>query len=282
MLWFAYEPQTKEGFQEQCVSVANKPIRSIRSKYVGIAVDVCSANGCSVGDISSDYLVLVKKNNTSQSLSVRENGTINLTIPNGNDKNQLWVIKEIKSAGDLTTLDNKIIPQNNVYPYHLVLAKNTLNKDTVLALHYENGNLAVRPLNDYHAQQWNVEYQPVVNNSISLVSSAEHAIFSPELDKSKESHGIDLDRMTDQMNSQSTSDLKEILRILKSQGKVEPPTTNSFGDKPLKISLNLGKGTNDVFGLKEPFSDNNDIGELLSKYENTNKTNKEISNWRTS
>jgi hypothetical protein len=283
-----YSNHSQEGFEipptepTSCdCKIASMPIRYIRSKYIGVVVDVMSADGATVGDINSDYLVLVKKAHSTQSLQANGDGTLSLSIPNGADKNQLWQIKKIENAQDLKNLDNNIDIKSERYPFHVVVAKNSVGTDSVLTLHYENGNLAARPLGDYTAQHWEVSFKAMTSNSVPFISSGAHSIFSSELDKSASSKrgvnistGYNMQTLND-MNSQISDDvkkaLKEIITTCKNDKKTETPSTSLFGEEPFKITFKLGKGLEDIVSIgKEKFANSgSDVNSLLSRYETT-------------
>lgn len=296
-LYIVYSNQQKEGFGEDNNSnsettksiceQASMPIRFIRSKYVGVVVDVMSADGATVGDINSDYLVLVKKGHTTQSLQANADGTVSLAIPNGSDKNQLWQIKKIASGADLQKLDSTVEIKHNKYPYYVVVAKNSLSSGTPQSLHYENGNLAVRPLGDYTAQHWEVSFKAMTSNSVSLISSAEHSIFSAELDKANSARGgivnggtgfsnQTLSQMNSQFSADATKAIKEMISTFKNENKIETPSESPFGKEPLKLVVNLGHGVKDILP-KEEFVDSNakDVNTLLSRYEYNENSIKE-------
>ena len=301
VLYIVYSNQQKEGFEAnnnaeptatpastECdCKQASMPVRFIRSKYVGVVVDVMSADGATVGDINSDYLVLVKKGHTTQSLQANSNGTVSLAIPNGSDKNQLWQIKKIESGADLQQLDSTIEIKHNKYPYNVVIAKNSLSSGKPQSLHYENGNLASRPLGDYTAQHWEVSLKAMTGNSVPLISSSEHSIFSAELDKSASAIGgvvnsgtgfsaQTLSQMNSQLSSDATKAIKEMITTCKNENKIETPSTSPFGKGPLKLVINLGKGVKSILP-KEEFEDSNgkDVNTLLSKYEANEQSSKE-------
>ena len=296
-LYIVYSNQQKEGFgadnnsnPEQTKSnceQASMPIRFIRSKYVGVAVDVMSADGATVGDINSDYLVLVKKGHTTQSLQANADGTVSLAIPNGSDKNQLWQIKKIESGADLQKLDSTVEIKHNKYPYNVVVAKNSLSSGTPQSLHYENGNLAVRPLGDYTAQHWEVSFKAMTSNSVPLISSSEHSIFSAELDKANSARGgivnggtgfsnQTLSQMNSQFSADATKAIKEMISTFKNENKIETPSESPFGKEPLKLVFNLGQGVKGILP-KEEFVDSNgkDVNTLLSRYEANENSIKE-------
>ena len=296
-LYIVYSNQQKEGFGEDNNSnpettksiceQASMPIRFIRSKYVGVVVDVMSADGATVGDINSDYLVLVKKGHTTQSLQANADGTVSLAIPNGSDKNQLWQIKKIESGADLQKLDSTVEIKHNKYPYNVVVAKNSLSSGTPQSLHYENGNLAVRPLGDYTAQHWEVSFKAMTSNSVPLISSSEHSIFSAELDKANSARGgtrfsnQTLSQMNSQFSADATKAIKEMISTFKNENKIETPSESPFGKEPLKLVFNLGHGVKDILP-KEEFVDSNakDVNTLLSRYEadeNSIKESNELS-----
>lgn len=258
----------------------NQAVRSIISKYIGISVEVSPANSLTIGTLEDDYLVYVKKGNVSQSIKVHPDGKFSLTLPNGLDKSQLWKINKISNAQDFSKFG--IVAYNSTeYPFHIVLSQNSLKN---LALHYENGTLAVRPLGDYEAQKWDVSLQPPLVGGIPIIDGGtENGMFPSEFSTAGSSTGgvilngangqQDLLRnLTNSMNSYVSKDIKEVLAFLKAQNKTNAPSENAFGDKPLRINLNLGKGSNlstVMSGSSETFADSkNDITNLLNKYEN--------------
>lgn len=297
-IYIVYSNQKNEGFQAENNSnlettksnceQASMPIRFIRSKYVGVVVDVMSADGATVGDINSDYLVLVKKGYTTQSLQANANGTVSLAIPNGSDKNQLWQIKKIESGADLQKLESSVEIKHNKYPYYVVIAKNSLSSGTPQSLHYENGNLAVRPLGDYTGQHWEVSLKAMTGNSVPIISSPEHSIFSAELDKGNSAVGgivnvgtgfsnQTLSQMNSQLSADATKAIKELITTFKNDNKIETPSESPFGKEPLKLVINLGQGVKKNILPKEEFEDINgkDVNTLLSRYEANEKSIKE-------
>jgi hypothetical protein len=272
------EAQTTPTCQPQ-----NQAIRSIISKYIGISVEVSPANSLTIGTLEDDYLVYVKKGNVSQSIKVHPDGKFSLTLPNGLDKSQLWKISKISNAQDLMNFG--IVAHNSTeYPFHIVISQNSLKH---LALHYENGTLAVRPLGDYEAQKWDVSLQPPLVGGIPIIDGGtESGMFPSEFSNMGASAGGVvlngtngqqdlLKNLTNSMNSYVSKDIKEVLAFLKAQNKTEAPSETLFGDKfkdKFKINVNLSKGSslaNVMSSPVETFTDSkDDINNLLAKYEN--------------
>jgi len=264
----------------------NNPVRSIRSKVYGAAINVCPAKStdCSVGTIDSDYLVLIKKGTVDLALQSNADGSFHLDNPNGDSTKQMWIIKKISTKADLIKL-NKNLSVSEVSevsnPYHVIVAKDSLNSETgVLALEYSKGTISVSPLNDYMDQRWDVYYTPITNKSINVMANkSSNAIFPSEFNPktggagySSQTQQGNLLNLQQNIDSSTLKSLNEVISLLKAQDKTSQPSVHSFSDKPISIKVNLGEAATTSLGLEgdsDSFTDvkGNDVNSLLARYE---------------
>ena len=268
----------------------NNPVRSIRSKVYGAAINVCPAKStdCSVGTIDSDYLVLIKKGTIDLALQSNVDGSFHLDNPNGDSTKQMWIIKKISTKADLIKL-NKNLSVSEVSevssPYHVIVAKDSLNSETgVLALEYSKGTISVSPLNDYMDQRWDVYYTPITNKSINVMpNKGYNAIFPSEFNPktggagySSQTQQGNLLNLQQNIDNTTLKSLNEVISILKAQNKTCQPSVHSFSDKPVSINVHTGEAATTSLGLEgdsDSFTDvkGNDVNSLLSRYEQQNE-----------
>ena len=291
--------EKREGFVEnnsnKCDNSGkdiNNPVRSIRSKVYGAAINVCPAKStdCSVGTIDSDYLVLIKKGTVDLALQSNADGSFHLDNPNGDSTKQMWIIKKISTKADLIKL-NKNLSVSEVSevsnPYHVIVAKDSLNSETgVLALEYSKGTISVSPLNDYMDQRWDVYYTPITNKSINVMANkSSNAIFPSEFNPktggagySSQTQQGNLLNLQQNIDSSTLKSLNEVISLLKAQDKTSQPSAHSFSDKPISINVHTGEAARTSLGLEgdsDSFTDvkGNDVNSLLSRYEQQTEKN---------
>jgi len=289
--------EKREGFVEnnsnKCDNSGkdiNNPVRSIRSKVYGAAINVCPAKStdCSVGTIDSDYLVLIKKGTVDLALQSNADGSFHLDNPNGDSTKQMWIIKKISTKADLIKL-NKNLSVSEVSevssPYHVIVAKDSLNSETgVLALEYSKGTISVSPLNDYMDQRWDVYYTPITNKSINVMANkSSNAIFPSEFNPktggagySSQTQQGNLLNLQQNIDNTTLKSLNEVISLLKAQDKTCQPSVHSFSDKPVSINVHTGEAATTSLGLEgdsDSFTDvkGNDVNSLLSRYEQQNE-----------
>lgn len=288
--------EKNEGFAENNTTKCdnsgkdiNNPVRSIRSKVYGAAINVCPAKStdCSIGTIDSDYLVLIKKGNVDLALQSNADGSFHLDNPNGDSTKQMWIIKKISTKADLIKLNNNLSIANLSEvstPYHVIIAKDSLNSETgVLALEYSKGTISVTPLHDYMDQRWDVYYTPITNNSINVMpNKGSNAIFPSEFNPTTGGYSFqtqqgNLLNLQQNIDSSTLKSLNEVISLLKAQDKTSKPSEHSFSDGPISIKVHLGEAATNTLGLKgDSFTDvnKNDVNSLLSRYEQKTEKNK--------
>lgn len=135
-------------------------IQSIVSKYTGKVINVEAIN-----EPPSRLLMIpfFDENSRKKSLSVNEDGTYSLVIPNNTSVNQQFILIFIDSLDTYAKhipLKNENLGyniQDASYPFYILKS----HKDMTKALQYQDGNMMVRPLANYDGQKWDVSYEKI-------------------------------------------------------------------------------------------------------------------------
>lgn len=259
----------------------SSPVKSIISKYSGVSINVRPAayQSYSGGNLDSDYQVLIESSNKSIPegvLSVGSDGTFSKSLNNPSDTNQLWKIKQIKTAEDLRTLVNKpslSVSNTENYPYFMLVTANSISSTNVRALQYENGTLSVRLVGDYISQQWDVNKVNTIPG-IPILDNNQLSNFSPEyMPAGVASSTAMLNAAT---NSQIMNTLNQILGFVQSTGINNAPSQSVFGttgasSAPLTVNIKLGSNASRAVSTTGATSVSNfantDARTLLKQYD---------------
>jgi hypothetical protein len=134
-------------------------INSIVAKYSGKVLNV----ECVGEPPSRKCLIPFFSKEGKRSLTVNNDGTYSLVIPNKNSIRQQFLIIYISSA----QIYSRHIPlKNENLGYHLEDVKYPFfilksSQDHSKALQYQDGNVTVRPLANYDSQKWDLSFEKV-------------------------------------------------------------------------------------------------------------------------
>ncbi len=138
----------------------NNHVQSIVSKYTGKVINVEGINE------PPSRLVVVPffdEQGRKKSLSVNEDGTYSLVIPNKTSVNQQFILIFIDNEATYANhipLKNENLGyniQDASYPFYILKS----HKDMTKALQYQDGNMMIRPLANYDGQKWDVSYDKI-------------------------------------------------------------------------------------------------------------------------
>ena len=268
----------------------NSPIKSIFSRYFGVGINVSPAISALSGNINSKYLIFIESTNkdTPQgALSLDSMGTYSVQIPNGNNHEQQWDIKTINSESDLQELKSDVSSAaDEKYPFYVVGKMNSTT-DVYYTLQYDNGSIAARPFNNYETQKWTISKNPINQPAIHILDSNQLTRLTPEYRPSDtatavaavtnqggydpSTQSLMLQQMTNANQADVMKSFQQILSLLQKEGKIEPPTETTFGNKPLTINLKVGGNPDKVVEAvqsNEGFQATNSVTDLLDKWEN--------------
>lgn len=135
-------------------------IQSIVSKYTGKVINVEAINEPPSRLLTVPFF---DENSRKKSLSVNEDGTYSLVIPNKTSVNQQFILIFVDCADTYA----KHIPLKNEnlgyniedasYPFYILKS----HKDMTKALQYQDGNIMIRPLANYDGQKWDISYDKI-------------------------------------------------------------------------------------------------------------------------
>lgn len=263
-------------------------IKSIYSRFFGIGINVSPATDMDNANINSKYLVFIESNNEDipkGALSLDDQGTYSVQVPNGYNPEQQWEIKLIKSADDFKLLDSNVeLNDNEKFPFAVVVKKNE-SSGIYHSLHYDNGSIGVRPLHNYETQKWIIGKDSVSQPAIQILNTNQYTKLTPEYRESdtttasavaQRQAGYDpstqnlmLQQLTNSNQAEVMRSIEQIVNLLQKEGKMETPSETTFGKKPLTINLRLQGNPDKVVDAvqgTEGFQDNS-VVDLLNSYE---------------
>ncbi len=138
----------------------NNHIQSIVSKYTGKVINVEAINEPPSRLITVPFF---DEQSRKKGLSVNEDGTYSLVIPNKTSVNQQFILIFVDSAETYSRhipLRNENLGyniQDASYPFYILKS----HKDMTKALQYQDGNIMIRPLANYDGQKWDVSYDKI-------------------------------------------------------------------------------------------------------------------------
>ena len=248
---------------------------SVLSRFFGVGFNIFPASGTTNDTLrtTNKGIFIIEHiptvyNGTAGSMYAFANNQLTLKLRNDNDPEQYWLFTKYTDTNASNPNYYTIIPN--------ILESNTLQ--TQMALQYENGNLALRPLNrNFESQKWIISNNKV-SRGIPILNYGPASLFTPEFNPYGSSASSNL-------NQQNNQQVNEVINAIKTNiqqyidtisgtnsgnnANLPVVSASSLGNKetPLNINVNLG-------GAKSGFSDINnttngsDILSLLNKYEN--------------
>lgn len=140
----------------------SKHINSIVSKYTGKVLNV---EGLREPPTNTIMVPFFDNKGSKRSLSVNEDGTYSLVVPNKTSLKQQFLVIFIDGVDTYS----KHIPLKNEtlgyditdakYPFYILKS----HADITKALQYQDGNVMVRPLANYDSQKWDISYDKIAN-----------------------------------------------------------------------------------------------------------------------
>jgi hypothetical protein len=157
-----------------------------------------------------------------------------------------------------------------------------MSNEPQMALQYENGNLAIRPINpdvDFENQKW-ITSTTKITRSIPALNYGPASLFTAEFNPYA---GSATSTSSSSLNQQNNQQVTDVINLIKSNikqyidtvsnnqsstGYIQPTSSSSLGNKdmPLNINVNLGTGKSsfaDITGT----TTKTDLLSLLDKYE---------------
>lgn len=137
----------------------NAHMNSIVAKYSGKVLNIIPLNN----PPTQKCIIPFFNKRIEKCVSVNDDGTYSLSIPNRNSIRQQFLIIHIKNAEDY---ENHIGLINSNLGYNLEDAKypfyilKSLKKPN-MALQYQDGNVSVRPLANYDSQKWDLSLDKI-------------------------------------------------------------------------------------------------------------------------
>ena len=138
----------------------SKHIKSIVSKYTGKVLNV---EGLSEPPTNTIMVPFFDNKSRKMSLSVNEDGTYSLVVPNKTSLKQQFLVIFIDGVD---TYSKHIPLKNETLGYDITEAKYPFyilksHADITKALQYQDGNVMVRPLANYDSQKWDISYDKI-------------------------------------------------------------------------------------------------------------------------
>lgn len=276
-----FNPTTPETNQEnpacsQPETTSQLP-NSIISRFFGIGFNIYPVNNTNQlsqtdanANIFSIEHIPVANNNTLGSMyAVSADNQLTIKLRNELDTAQWWVLMP---GTDSTSA------YFNVVPFTM------LNSTPKLALQYENGTLAIRPLNStgagFESQKW-ISSSNTITRGIPVLNYNPASLFTPEFDPYSTSTNINSSTLTQQNNQQINevinaikTNVSQYLSQIGASGQNVPQVSaSSLGNKdlPLNINVNLTGGSSgsstSSFANVSGTTSSNDVLSLLNKYE---------------
>lgn len=236
--------------------VSTDNIRSILSRPYGIKLNVCDANGsgiCDGGTLNSNFIILIDKDNTktSQTLRYNNDGTYSLVIKNPADTFQLWKINKLQNTND-----------------YVVSPLNAPN----MFLMYENGVLSVVASNEFQGTRWLPDDTSAPNTIPLLSNQVSGAGFSSNF---VENTPQNLQQITNQQYDQIMRMFDNLFKAIDNNTtpNLSQPAITPFNksNNPLTINVKLGSDGKSALSKENFVDDNTNIISLLDRYEKNNK-----------
>jgi hypothetical protein len=252
---------------------------AILSRYFGVGFNIYPADGTTAESLyleDSNAIFLIEHipvvyNGTNGSMYSVSNGQLTLKLRNDLDPDQWWIIVSL-------------FDEYNSSVFNLVIPYNLANNDPQLTLQYENGNLALRPLNtDFESQKW-IFSNTKITRAIPVLNYGPASLFTPEFNPYSSSSS------STSLTQQNNQQVNDVVNLIKSNiqqyiatvngnqsttGNLPPVSSSSLGNKnmPLNINVNLG-GSKSGSGVSTfenitGTTTGTDLLSLLDKYETT-------------
>lgn len=260
---------------------------SIISRFFGIGFNIYPVNNTNQASqtdanafiFSIEHIPIATNNTLGSMYALSSANQLTIKLRNELDTSQWWVL--LMNETDSTT------DYFNVVPFTM------LNSTPKLALQYENGTLAIRPLNTtdtgFEAQKW-ISSPDTITRGIPVLNYNPASLFTPEFDPYSTNTTINSSTLTQQNNQQINevinaikTNVSQYLSQIGASGKNVPQVSaSSLGNKdlPLNINVNLSGGSGGLSGLSPTdgsstsaftnvsgTTSSNDILSLLNKYE---------------
>ena len=144
-------------------------INSLVSKYDGTMLNIKKL---------TSKIITIPVDNMGKYLSVNDKGLLSYS-DNFNNTDSQWELLHINNPADYKELiDNEkggdLQPEHTKYPFYMIKSK--ANRNTDLALQYNNGKLFVSPIGNYKQQQWDSSSETIPQTQLKLIDIYESPV----------------------------------------------------------------------------------------------------------
>ena len=230
---------------------------SIMSRYFGVGFNITKLDYNDTEAYLISHIPTISNGTLGGCYALSQDSSLTIKLQNSSDPSQLWQITK-NSNSTATDVYYTIFPV-------------TTNK---FALHYENGNLAVRPYNPiFEGQKWVLDTS-VIKRGIPVLNYSPASLFTPEFDpygeftslKNSSSNITDANgqQINDVINTVK-SGIQQYLGQLNNKQQAAQISSSSLGqkDQPLNINFSINSGADQIpseISQKSSFADVDNTG----------------------